>query len=137
MPTSTPDPWVTVASVLLTGGGLKYAYDIYKDWKRRPPKALLSVTAVDASIASIARARDELEEDNARLRLTLAEERAQFNAERNRFIADINRLEAQITVERENARRAADEMQSRYDNLLEQIRHLKRPNSGSFDRPAT
>jgi putative hemolysin len=108
----------------MTGGGAKYAYETYKDWKNRPPKEITQNTFVDASIATIARARDELAEDNARLRTTLAEERAQFNAERQRYISDINRLEAQIRAER-------DDFARRYESLLEQVRHLKeRPSLG-------
>jgi hypothetical protein len=125
MPAPTPDPWVTLFSAVMTGGVAKYVYDVYKDWRARPPKELASSTVVDASIATIARARDELEEDNARLRLTLAEERNQFNTERARYLADINRLEVQIRKERDEYARQAEAAAGRYDALLDQVRHLK------------
>ena len=52
MPNSTPDPWVALATVLMTGGGLKYTYETYRDWKSRPPKEMTQNTFVDASIAT-------------------------------------------------------------------------------------
>jgi hypothetical protein len=125
MPNPTSDPWIAVASLLLTGGGAKYAYDVVKDWRNRPPRELRIRTVVDASIATVARARDELEEDNARLRLTLAEERNQFNAERARYLADISRLEDQVRRERDEYALQASQAATRYNDLLEQIRHLK------------
>src|SRR5690349_11923169 len=124
MPSSTPDPWVALAAALMTGGGLKYGYETWKDWKNQPPREMTQNTFVDASIATIARARDELAEDNARLRAMLSEERAQFNAERVRYLADIDRLEAQIRAER-------DDFALRYQSLLDRVRALKeRPSFG-------
>jgi cytochrome c556 len=108
----------------MAGGGIKYLYEAYKEWRRKVPKEITQNSFVDASIATIARARDELAEDNARLRVVLAEERAQFTAERIRYLADINRLEAQIRAER-------DDFARRYESLLEQVRSLKqRPSLG-------
>lgn len=129
---SPPDPWVSVVTLLLGGGGLKYAYDAFKDWRNRPPRELRAVGIVDANIATVVRARDELEEDNKRLRQTLNEERKQraedesrhavermrWLADQDRYRADITRLEAQIRTERDDAA-------ARYDALLETVHRLR------------
>jgi gamma-glutamyl:cysteine ligase YbdK (ATP-grasp superfamily) len=87
---------------------------------------------VDANIATVIRARDELEEDNKRLRQTLSEERKQRSEDearhatdrarwlfdQERYRADIARLEAQIRVERDDAA-------ARYDALLETVHKLR------------
>lgn len=140
---STPDPWVTIVSLLLGGGGLKYAYDAFRDWQRRPPRELRQVGIVDANIATVVRARDELEEDNARLRQTLDEERkqraedesrhavdrARWLFDQERYRADIARLEAQIRTERDDAA-------ARYDALLETVHNLQlRANTQAIANP--
>lgn len=124
---STPDPWLSIISLIIGGGGIKYAYDAWKAWKTGPPHELRRQGVVDASIATVARARDELEEDNLRLRQTLAEERKQHAEERLRYLADITRLEEQIRLERSEAQRRAVEQELRYDALLTQVQHLRRP----------
>lgn len=125
MPGPTPDPWVAAFIALISGGGVKYAYDALKDWRNAPPRELRSVGVVDANIATIARARDELIEDNARLRTEITEMEARHATERARWLfdqerlrADVNRLEAQIRAERDAAA-------ARYDALLEQVQHLR------------
>jgi hypothetical protein len=126
---STPNAWITLVSIVIAGGGFKYSLDIYKSWKNGPPHELRKQGLVDASIATVARARDELEEDNVRLRQTLAEERKQHTEERVRYLADITRLEQQIRAERAEAKQRAMEQDQRYNVLLEQINNLRRPNS--------
>jgi len=123
----TPGPiWLAVFSLLISGGGAKYAYDAYKQWKTGPTHTLRRQGDIDASIATVARARDELEEDNARLRQLIIETEARHENDRKRWLADqeryredISRLEAQIIRERDAAA-------ARYDGLLNQVQHLRR-----------
>lgn len=131
MSTPTPDPWVAAVLTLLSAGGGKYAWDALRQWRAETPKELRLAGVVDANIATVARARDELAEDNMRLRQTLTEERAQRVAdetrhatERARWLfdqerlrADVERLENQIRAERVEAN-------LRYDALLAQVTRL-------------
>ena len=98
---------------------------------------------VDASILTVARARDELAEDLSLNRTILKEERARFDAERElweqerqRFNARIAELEATLERERETARRGYAALEARmheereaadrrYVDLLEQVRNLR------------
>jgi hypothetical protein len=114
---------VTIAALLVTGGG-KVAFDFYKAWKEGPPKELRAVSLADANLALVAKARDELIEDIIRLRAELLEkdarhaaDRTQWLADQERLRADVARLEQQIRVERADANK-------RYDDLLQQIKHL-------------
>lgn len=145
---ATPDTqtWEQIlVSSILTGGVIQYAYKAYVARMRRPTHALLRQGDVDASIATVALARDELEADNSRLRETYASDRMQWMAERTdlllrwtnernlwladqaRYREDIARLETQIIKERAEAAQAARAQAARYDDLLEQVRHLRRP----------
>lgn len=131
MATPTPDPWVTLVLGVLSTGSLKYVYDAWRAWRAESPRELRVVGVIDANIATVARARDELIEDNVRLRETLTEERAQrladearhaterarWLADQERLRADVARLETQIRVERAEANR-------RYDSLLDQVNRL-------------
>jgi septal ring factor EnvC (AmiA/AmiB activator) len=121
------DPWITVFSALSAGGGFKLAYDGIRVWHNRIPKEMRKT---DASIATVVRARDELEADNTRLRTEREEdrvrhaaERAEWQNERSILRADIARLEAQIRLEREQAA-------ARYDSLLEHVHSLQRRTLG-------
>lgn len=121
------DPWVTLFGIFSTGGGIKLAFDAYKQWKSQVPRELRTV---DASIATVARARDQLEDDNARLRterdddrIRFAAERAEWAAERLALRNDIARLEQQVRMEREQAA-------ARYDALLEHVHSLQRRTLG-------
>lgn len=120
----TAGSWVYLIGAALTGGGLKLVLDLVKAWRTGPPKALRAVSIADANIASVARARDELIEDNIRLRAERIEQDARHEAERRRWVADqerlrgdIARLERKICEERDQAAR-------RYDGLLRQVHHL-------------
>lgn len=121
------DPWVTLFGIFSTGGGLKLAYDSYRSWKTDAPRELRSA---DASIATVSRARDQLEDDNNRIRAERDEDRIRFAAERAEWMAerlalrsDIARLETQIRMEREQAA-------ARYDSLLEHVHSLQRRTLG-------
>ena len=128
----SPEAWVTIIVALLTGGSLKFLHDTYKDIRDRPGKAVREVSMVGLSIDTVVRARDELEEDNKRIRITLAEERKQWNEERARYeadriawrteranlLAEIHDLEHRIRVEQARASKE-------YDDLLRQIHELQ------------
>ena len=134
-PAVNSETWVTLLLAFLGGSGLKSVVDLGRSWAasrgRRTPEEK-EAARVDASILSVARARDELEEDNARLREALADERAQNSAlrqqhrdDRQGWIAqeavyrrEIAELEARIRNERDEAAR-------RYDQLLEQLSALR------------
>lgn len=126
------DPWVTAFLLLLSGGGAKFVFDAVRAWRNAPPRAARDAQAVDANIATVARARDELEADNARLREVIVEERrqraedesrhaierARWMFDQDRLRADVERLEAQIRAERDAAA-------ARYDELLAQVHNLR------------
>lgn len=132
MPDSTSTTFVTIFTTLVGAGGLGYAYNIARAYASRPDGGVRRQRSVDASIVTVARARDELEEDNLRIRATLAEERKNWASERERFErdraawdqdrarfrAEIAALEARIVEERAAAA-------ERYDALLQQVQHLR------------
>lgn len=83
--------WSAVLIALIGAGLLKYAVDFFK-WLRarreaKQPEAVKAATiaTVDQSLAVVARARDELEADNARLRAQMAEADARHEADRARW----------------------------------------------------
>ena len=131
IPTSPPESWVAVILVLLSGGGAKFLYDTYKDWRNQPSPAAREVASVEASIVTIARARDELEEDNRRIRLTLHEERTRWDQERARYESERAgwqderiRLRAEIVALEQQIRAERDEAARRYDSLLARVAEL-------------
>lgn len=120
----TDEPVLLTIIGALGGGGGKLLFDFYKAYKDGPPKELRAVALADANLASVAKARDELIEDNMRLRAERVEqdarhaaERAQWLFDQERLRADVNRLEDQIRAERAEAN-------LRYDALLRQIKTL-------------
>jgi chromosome segregation ATPase len=125
-PSATPGQpwWVYMIMGLLSTGSGKFIWDTYKDWRSQPSKVMRESTDIDASIVTVARARDELEADNVRLRQELIESEERHSRERERWLgdqerlrADVARLEAQIRAERQEAN-------DRYDALLKQIQRL-------------
>jgi hypothetical protein len=123
-PLTTNNVWIYLIALVLGGGGVKSVLDFIKEWRSRPSQEERHVSTVDASIITVARARDELADDNDRLRTTLSEERARFDQERARWDAEkelfrkeIAELQAQIRKERAEAER-------RYDALLERLAEL-------------
>lgn len=116
----TPAEWSAILVALITAGLLKYAVDFLK-WLRqrhedKQPEALRStqIATVDQSLAVVARARDELEADNNRLRTQLAESDARHEAERSRWEI------------RDAARRAEIEvLESKLRQLLTEVEKLK------------
>ena len=127
------EAWVTIIVALLSGGFFKFVFDTYKDFRDRPSKEVREVSMVGQSIETVVRARDELEEDNRRIRTTFAEERKQWGEERARYeadriawrteranlLAEIHDLEHRIRVEQARASKE-------YDDLLRQIHQLQK-----------
>lgn len=132
LPTAAIDPWVAAVLALLSGGGAKFVYDNVRQWRNGPPRAARMQLVVDANIATVARARDELEEDNLRLRIQLSEERAQrveverlHSEERARWLFDQERLRADVARLEARLRTEQAEAAARYDALLEQVHQLR------------
>lgn len=121
---TTDEPALLMIIGLLGGGGGKLLFDFYKAYKEGPPKALWAVTLADANIASVAKARDELIEDNMRLRAERIEQDARHAAERAQWLADQNRLRADVQRLEEQIRTERAEANLRYDALLRQIQVL-------------
>lgn len=131
MPTSTPDPWVTAFGGFLTAGGLKFIYDMAKSWRSRPPGELRVARVADANLDVIVKARDELIEDNLRLRTERLEQDARHAAERKQWLdekerlrADVARLEEALRLERAASVQREKDAQKRYDALLMQVQRL-------------
>lgn len=116
--------WFWLISILLTGGAGKSLFDFVKDWRARPSKGERQVATIDASIVTVAKARDELAEDNARLRAMLDEERTRHDGDRARWDAERASLRREIEELREQIRRERDEAERRYDTLLARLADL-------------
>jgi len=83
--------WTPILVALIAAGLLKYVADFFK-WLRsrraaKTPEAVTStrIATVDQSLAVVARARDELEADNVRLRRERDEQDARHDADRARW----------------------------------------------------
>jgi len=127
-----PDPLISTVIALLSGGTAKFIYDAIKQWRGAPPRGIRTQAVVDANIATVSRARDELEADLVTVRALLADERkaraddeARHAIERSRWLfdqerlrADVDRLEKRLQEERLAAA-------ARYDALLEQVHQLR------------
>lgn len=128
------------ALALLTAGGGKYAWDAWREYRQRRaarPTADQRIREdIDANILTVARARDELAEDNGRLRETLREERAQHastlreereqhDRERQSWWGEREQLREEITLLETQLRAERDEHNRRYDALLEQLADLR------------
>jgi hypothetical protein len=80
IPSNAP-VWVWVFAIIVSGGGLGYIRDWVKQRRitaetpRPVRERVASNTAVDSSLTVVAKARDELADDNNRVREALAEER--------------------------------------------------------------
>lgn len=116
--------WFWLISVILTTGTGKVIWDSVKDWRNRLTKEQRQVATIDASIVTVAKARDELGEDNARLRAILAEERQRHDTERARWDAERVSLRQEIALLETQIRRERDEAERRYNDLLNRLADL-------------
>lgn len=146
-PAVSSEAWVTLLLAFLGGSGLKSVVDLGRSWaharSRRTPEEK-EAARVDASILSVARARDELEEDNKRLRELLTEERAQNATLRQHHLADRQSWFSQEAVYRREIaelelriRSERDEAARRYDELLEQISAVRQRHARGSDEHHT
>lgn len=102
---------------LITAGLLKYAVDALR-WlsKRRregtsASRDAFAVVTADQSLAVVARARDELEADNARLRAEMAEKDDRHDRERDRWDAKEKTLRREIDTLERKVRDILDELE--------------------------
>jgi len=116
---------ITSILVALIGAGLlSYTRDAYRAFRSRSaastPEAreALHVATADQSLIVVARARDELAEDNALLRAALSEERSSAARER-----------AEWAVERRAMRDEIDALEAKLRGLLDEVSALKRRHS--------
>ncbi len=116
----TPAEWSAILIALITAGLLKYVVDFIK-WLRdrhqqRSPEAqrAQSIATVEASLAVVARARDELEADNVRLRSQRSETDARHAAEMARRDLREKAMREEITV-----------LESKLRALLAEVEKLK------------
>lgn len=123
-------PWIVGVIITLLGGNLgRFIYKSWTEWRARRATKLTPVeqdqAKIDASILTVARARDELEADNARVRETLREERAAHAEEIARKDAEIARYREQIADLEARIVRERIESDTRYGSLLEQVQQLR------------
>lgn len=124
MSATTPSPWVAVFLAIISGGGLKYLYDSLKDWRNATPVEIRKQSVVDASIVTVSRARDELEDDNARIRKERDENAARFDSDRKAWDAERAQYRAEIDALRDQLLKEREESTRRYDRLLDRLADL-------------
>jgi hypothetical protein len=133
VPSNAPS-WVWLVSILVSGGLLGYIGDwvkqrrITRETPRPVREQIVANTATDSSLTIVARARDELGEDNTRLRednervrLELAEERSNAFAIRERH--DRERADWEAREQRYLARIAT--LEERINDLLTEVHRLR------------
>lgn len=96
----TPAEWTAILIALISAGLFKYLVDASRWWRSRrqaqTPAAqqAMTISTVDQSLSVVARARDELEADNTRLRRLMTEADARHEADRVRWeLLDARRRE--------------------------------------------
>lgn len=109
-----------IAVALIAAGLLNYARDAFKAFRARKvagtPEAreALHVATADQSLIVVARARDELVEDNVRLRLTISEERTRHAEDRAQWARDKAILRGEI-----------DSLEAKLRGLLDEVTALR------------
>ena len=110
----------SIITALIAAGLLSYIKDAIRAYRARriaaTPEArdALHVATADQSLLVVAKARDELEEDNRRLRVTLGEERARHDVERNEWYSEKRQMRAEI-----------DELEAKLRGLLREVEQLR------------
>jgi len=112
--------WTEVLVALIAAGLLKYAVDGLK-WlavRRRAgsheARNSAAISTADQSLAVVAKARDELEADNARLRAEMAEKDARHDRERDRWEAK------EVSMRRE-----IDTLERKVRDILDELEQIK------------
>jgi SMC interacting uncharacterized protein involved in chromosome segregation len=116
----TTDQAITLLGVLLSAGLARWAGGQVKAWTVRRRQRLQDtvekrhMSEIDGSLLTVVRARDELEDDNRRLREQLVEERRM-------------RVEDQLRHEQERGalRAEIDRLETKLRELLLEVQHLK------------
>lgn len=99
---SVVTPITSILVALIAAGLLSYVRDAIKAIRHRryaaSPEGIASanVAAADGSLLVVVKARDELEADNARLRLELTETRARYTEDRNHWGAEKAEMRGEI-----------------------------------------
>lgn len=134
----TADQAIQVLGVLLSGSLGAFLVAQFKAWAARR-KVRSEDTAdrrhmaeVDGSLLTVARARDELEDDNRRLREQITYERqlrledsAQRDREKAALRAEMAERDAQHERERASLRAEIDQLENRLRDLLDEVQALK------------
>lgn len=112
---------ITAIVVAALGAGLlSYLRDAFKVWRNRSKAATpagrdaIYVETADKSLLVVAKARDELGEDNARLRLSIVEERSRHAEDRAQWATEKRELRAEI-----------DSLESKLRALLNEVSALR------------
>lgn len=106
----------TIIVALIGAGVLNWARDAWRAHRaaKSLPRAGAAIAEVDASLVVVAKARDELEEDNRRLRLTLSEERQAHEKDRSRWDREKTQLRSEI-----------DALETKLRGLLAEVEALR------------
>lgn len=123
--------WTPVIVALITAGLLTYVRDAVK-WlgvRRREQtpegRQTMSIATVDQSLTVVAKARDELESDNALLRATLAEERAAHASERSDLIRRHAAERMQWGDEKATLKAEIADLERRLREMLTEVENLR------------
>jgi molecular chaperone GrpE (heat shock protein) len=120
---------------LLAGGLLSYAAALCKwfvAWRQGATtegRQAAHVTTVDQSLAVVARARDELEADNALLRATLAEQRAAHASEVSDLIQRQTTERALWSQEKSGLKAEIADLERRLREMLAEVENIRRRTS--------
>lgn len=124
--------WTPILVALIAAGLLKYAVDVVK-WilaryrgQTTQGRQSANIATVDQSLAVVARARDELEADNALLRAMLAEERAASASRESDLIRRHANDRGEWHAEKTSMRAEIDGLQNRLRQMLDELEDLKR-----------
>lgn len=112
--------WLTLLGILVTGGLFSYARDLIKFLAQRrrqsaperkeQQKIHDAVAQADASLLVVAKSRDELLEDNQRLREERREQDSRHAAERAEWAAERAALKRDIEAMENRLRTALDDL---------------------------
>lgn len=117
----------SVVVALIAAGLLNWFRDLIKDRKDRKNaatpegRAAAHVVNVDHSLVVVAKARDELEADNARIRETLIEQRQQHAEDRERWAREKAQMREEIDVLEAKLRGAGEYI----DSLLAELVRIR------------
>lgn len=132
-------PWIVGAIVTLLGGNLgRYIWKAVHDWRAHQEARVTprerEQASIDASILTVARARDELEADNDRLRQAAREREAQHAVEVERLTAEIIRYREHVADLEARIVRERVESDERYAQLLAQVQALREHHPDDSER---